>query len=153
MEDGWSTDEPRVDATREGEEPTTCPGTEKSLPSGRLLITDCGLWISEFLQVLANKRRRYALYYLRDQECSTLDDLSKQIAAQEHATSPEEVDEQAYKNVRINLYHAHLPKLEETGVIAYDRQSGQLCYRQLPEPMGELLDYCATLECRGTANG
>lgn len=153
MKDGWSTDEPRDDATNEGEEPTTCPKTEQNLPNGRLLITDCGLWISEFLQVLANQRRRYALYFLRDEERSTLDELAKLIAAQEHETSPEEVDEQAYRNVRIDLYHAHLPKLEETGVIAYDRQSGQLCYRQLPGPMGEFLDYCATLECRGTVNG
>lgn len=114
--------------------------------SRRSLDADGGLRIGEFLDALANRRRRYLLYILRNEKRSTLDDIAKRIAAQEQETSSAAGDLQTYTNVRINLYHSQLPKLEEAGFVTYDRQDESVRYHCPPEPIGELLDYFASVE-------
>ncbi|WP_254861750.1 DUF7344 domain-containing protein [Halovivax gelatinilyticus] len=75
---------------------------------------------SEFHATLADKRRRLILRCL--QESGTplpLSTLADRIARYEF-TGPSEDDQRA---IRISLHHAHVPYLEDLGIISYDRDT------------------------------
>lgn len=77
---------------------------------------------NEVFDVLGNRRRRYILCYLFKQtnpiECS---DIAEQIAAWENNLKRDQVPMSQYQSVYNSLYQTHLPKLESTGLIEYDR--------------------------------
>lgn len=79
----------------------------------------------DIFHILQNERRRYVLQYLQEQagEC-TLRDLARQIAAWENETSPQQVSSDERQRVYIALYQAHLPKLDDFGVIDYNQARG-----------------------------
>lgn len=79
----------------------------------------------EVFEVLKSPRRRYALYYLRREGGeSELSDLTEQVAAWENETTPAALTTEQRKRVYISLYQTHLPKLDETGIVEYDRDEG-----------------------------
>lgn len=145
MEDkrGW-TDE-KWDSTRTvtGGMGRDCGGEHADKGS---IVADGGVEISKFMEALANKRRRYVLYYLRAKEHAELEEVTEQIAAWETGTPPEELDEQTRRNVRVSLYHSHLPKLEKAGFIGYDHRHGSMRFQNPPERVIHFLDYCSAIE-------
>lgn len=76
--------------------------------------------------VLSNRRRRYALHYLKQQEDARAEmgDLSTQVAAWEFDTEPEALAYDERKSVHASLYQYHAPKLDEAGVVDYDSRRG-----------------------------
>lgn len=71
--------------------------------------------------VVLNRRRRYALYHVHESSGPVvLEDLARQVAAWERATTPDEVASEHAESVRSSLRRAHLPYLAELGFIAYD---------------------------------
>lgn len=108
--------------------------------------TDGGVTVSDILEALASQRRRYALYYLQDEEYSELEELAEYVAAKEYETSLSELHDQAFKDVRIDLYHTQLPKLEDAGIIAFDSRNKAVRYHEPPDAIEQFLDYCAMLE-------
>lgn len=75
--------------------------------------------------LLSNPRRRYILSYLRREESAVdLVDLADEIAAWENDTPVEELTSQQRKRVYVSIYQTHVPKLEDAGVVTYDRESG-----------------------------
>ncbi len=78
-------------------------------------------------QLLSNQRRRYALYYLRERESPVeIGELATQIAAWENAVPRDEVTSQQRKRVYNTLQQAHLPKLDEAGIVEYDFTHGDV---------------------------
>ena len=112
----------------------------------RVPITDGGLRISKLLDALAEQRRRHVLYYLKDERHAELEAIAQQIAAWEHKTQPAELDEQTCKTMQVTLHQIQLPKLEDAGLIEYDRRNKSLRYYDLPAYIEQLLDDCATVE-------
>jgi len=79
----------------------------------------------EVFEVLKSPRRRYALYYLRQEGGETeLSELTEQVAAWENETTPAGLSTEQRKRVYISLYQTHLPKLDEAGVVEYDSDEG-----------------------------
>lgn len=80
----------------------------------------------ELFEVLSNRRRRYALHYLKQQDDARAEmgDLSTQVAAWELATDPEALAYDERKRVHTSLYQYHAPKLDDAGVVEYDSQRG-----------------------------
>lgn len=74
--------------------------------------------------VLRNARRRYVLYFLREESPRELGDLAEQIAARENDTTVEALSSKQRKSVYTALYQTHLPKLADVGVVEYDRDRG-----------------------------
>lgn len=71
-------------------------------------------------EVLADVRKRYALYYLQQEDGrGTLTDIADQLAASRATTAAGNVTK---KNCRVYtaLYHADLPKLADCGLITFD---------------------------------
>lgn len=78
-------------------------------------------------EILSNTRRRMVLYYLRQLGGSaTVKQLAGEIAALENDTSVDDLTRQQRKRVYVSLYQTHLPKLEETGIIEYDDDEGEV---------------------------
>lgn len=77
--------------------------------------------------LLSNTRRRFVLHYLlgRDEPVS-IQELSRQTAAWELETPPEDLSSQEVKRVYVALYQTHVPKLEDAGVVEYDGDTGRV---------------------------
>jgi len=79
---------------------------------------------AELFEVLQNDRRRAVLECLRADGAAPVTDLTGRVAAKEGDAEPEAVPEQRRKSVYVSLYQNHLPKLDRTGLVEYDRDDG-----------------------------
>ncbi|MFC6826274.1 DUF7344 domain-containing protein [Halopelagius fulvigenes] len=91
--------------------------------------------LSEFdtiLDLCEDKHRRIVLAVLAEQQRSlTMDDLTKMVVKHDHQTPLTEISGEIVTRIKIGLRHAHIPKLEEAGLVDYDSD------RQLVEPTAE----------------
>jgi len=85
--------------------------------------------VDSVLDVCRHQHRRIVLALLAAERRSlTLNDLTKSVIKYNHQASPTEVSEDLRTEIRLSLYHTHLPKLASDGLITYDPD------RQLVEP-------------------
>ena len=76
-------------------------------------------------EILSNRRRRYAIHYLKQTgEPVDVSTLAERVAAWENEKPIGELDSQERKRVYISLYQSHLPTLEKRGLVAYDADRG-----------------------------
>ncbi|WP_331233248.1 DUF7344 domain-containing protein [Natronorarus salvus] len=72
---------------------------------------------------LATERRRSIVRCLADHGSPlTLDVLADVLASAEHSAGTERPNSEAVDEVYTSLYHVHLPKLADAGIVEYDRQ-------------------------------
>jgi hypothetical protein len=77
--------------------------------------------------LLSNARRRFVLSFLRGRdEPIELSELSKRVAAWENDTAVEELTDQQVKRVYVSLYQTHIPKLADSGLVDYDKETGEV---------------------------
>lgn len=96
----------------------------------------------EVFDILSNARRRYVLYYLREEkEPVSLDELARELAAWENDTTVEELTKQQRKRVYVSLYQTHIQKLAEAGIVDYDHDSGMI---QLADRAAQIGAYLST---------
>lgn len=75
--------------------------------------------------ILSNSRRRFILSRLQERdEPIELMDLANQLAAWENDTTVEELTDKQSKRVYVSVYQTHVPKLESTGLITHDADTG-----------------------------
>src|SRR6056297_942434 len=75
--------------------------------------------------VLKNRRRRYALHYLRRADESVqLSELAEQVAAWENDIEVDAISAAERKRVYTALYQSHLPKLDDAGIVDYNQNRG-----------------------------
>lgn len=87
--------------------------------------------------LLADRRRRYALYYLYDQPdgVATIEEVTNHVVALEtREAGPKQgpTISERKRSVRVELQHVHLPKLEDAGVLDIDQRSETLRYWTQP---------------------
>lgn len=81
----------------------------------------------EIFAVLKNSRRRETLHYLEDNGGSgELGTLAEQIAAKENSIEIRDVSSTQRKRVYIGLYQVHLPKMDDVGVIDFNKHRGRI---------------------------
>lgn len=79
---------------------------------------------NDIRETTKNIRRRYALYYVTQVGGDVdFEDLVDRIASWETGLPPSEVDASTRKSVYNSLYQTHLPKLEERGLITFNRET------------------------------
>ena len=79
----------------------------------------------DIYEILSNRRRRYAIHYLKQVgEPVDISTLAEQVAAWENDKSVDELRSQERKRVYISLYQSHLPTLGKRGLVAYDEDRG-----------------------------
>ena len=83
--------------------------------------------VNEAFDLLRNARRRYILYYLRNESATVdLDELAAQIADWEAGATKTNSDETTVESVRTTLRHSHLLKLANAGIITYEPNPGHI---------------------------
>ncbi|WP_415381355.1 hypothetical protein [Halosimplex sp. TS25] len=81
------------------------------------------------LDLCQHQHRRIVLGTLAEEQRSlTLNDLTKAVLKYNHQTPVTEASEDVLTEIRLSLYHVHLPKLASRGLIDYDPE------RELVEP-------------------
>jgi len=78
-------------------------------------------------EILKNSRRREVIKYLRERdERVSLSDLAEHVAAVENGITTAELSSSQRKRVYVGLYQCHLPKMDDAGVIDYERSRGTI---------------------------
>ena len=78
----------------------------------------------EFYRVLASSHRRRLLYYLLENEDSTVEELTSILSGWEATTSGTMQTPIERSEIRLQLVHNHLPQLADLDLIAYDVDVG-----------------------------
>lgn len=95
------------------------PSTDRPIDGAWKLPQD------EIFHILQTSRRRAVIDYLLDKEGPVkMADIAEQVAANEHETTVEALTTTQRQRVYVPLYQSHLPKLDENGVIDYDKPRG-----------------------------
>lgn len=96
------------------------------LPGGTVPSTD------KVYELLANKRRRYVIRYLKGQDGPVpLGLIAEQVAAWEEEVDTSEVTASQRKSVYTGLQQRHLPKMDDAGLVSFDRRRGTVEATQL----------------------
>jgi len=79
----------------------------------------------EMYKMLANQRRRYTIHYLKEQGGSVpLGLLAEQVGAWEKDSHPDELSSAERKTVYTALQQRHLPKMDDAGIVDFDKRAG-----------------------------
>lgn len=106
------------------------------------------LSLDETFELLKNSRRRAVIRHLIEHDGSSqLSDLAEHIAAAENGITVHELSSDQRKRVYIGLYQCHLPKMDNLGVIEYNKNRGTV---ELQDSVTQLLPY---MDSRKTQNG
>ena len=99
------------------------------------------------LRAIADRERRFALYYLRERERTSTERLADVVGtwlAVEDGTAPAGVEKR--DRLLERLRRTHLPELSDVGLLEFDREAGEVT---LVPPCGvvdPLLETTASLE-------
>lgn len=85
---------------------------------------DRGTSEHELFDVLSSRRRRHALQVLSTDESVELGPLAEQVAAWENEKPVAAVTSTERKRVYTSLQQSHLPKLENAGLVTFDKRAG-----------------------------
>ena len=79
--------------------------------------------VDEAMQALAHHRRRLAIAVVREHdEAVSLPDVADEVAVREHGRPLQELSAETVAETYISLYHDHLPRLVDLGLLAYDQE-------------------------------
>lgn len=96
----------------------------------------------ELYDVFANRRRRYALHYLKQVDGEVdFGELAEQIAAWERGKPQREITSNERKYAYSALQQRHLPKMHELGLVNYDKRAGSV----EPTPVLDNIDVYAEI--------
>lgn len=104
-----------------------------------------GLPPEPVFEVLADRRRRYVLYALREEEPRSLSELGRVVAAWDHGVPPDELAEDRHRRTCMALHHTHLPRLADVDAVEYDVESDAVSLDRI-EPLEGLLDVAEDIE-------
>ena len=73
--------------------------------------------------LIANARRRHALRLLASERTMTLPDLADEVAVRERDARIDDIDPDDVAEIYFSLYHTHVPKLRDAGLLAYEQET------------------------------
>lgn len=91
--------------------------------AGVVSIDPAVLELDHVFAVLSHPRRRYLMYALATNPSWTLSELSTKLVAWEENVEEAAVDPHRREQMYISLYHTHVPKLEDAGVVEFEPRS------------------------------
>lgn len=81
--------------------------------------------LDDVFELLSERRRRYVLYYLREQDSPvSVRELAEAVAEMEADADSPAVSETELERYEIKLHHADLPKADTAEFIEYDADDG-----------------------------
>lgn len=122
-------------ASTEMEAESTVTETETETSAGPSLGPD------RIFEVLKNQRRRRTLQYLIEHDNPvTIGALAEHIAALENDTTEAALTSRERKRVYVGLYQCHLPKMDDTSAIEFDKARGTIALGATSEQFEPYLD-------------
>lgn len=86
--------------------------------------------------VLSDSRRRFVIVYLHEKSRQLpLRDVAWELASRVRGDESSDVPAADVKAVHLSLYHVHVPKMAETGLVEFDRERNAV---RLAEDSGQL---------------
>lgn len=99
------------------------------------------LSLDVIFEVLKNQRRRLVLKYLKARdETVSLGELAEHVAAQENGKSVETISSDERKRVYVGLYQCHLPKMDDMGIVEFNRNRGLVDLTETASQLDEYLE-------------
>ncbi|WP_276276369.1 DUF7344 domain-containing protein [Haloarcula regularis] len=99
---------------------------ESASPETELPPSPAFLELDPVYEALGHPRRRYLCYTLLEDTEWSLNDLATKIVAWETDVPEHAVTEAQREEVYVSLYHAHVPKLVDEGVITFDEATERI---------------------------
>lgn len=131
-----------VDAGDTGTGDQAEQATDSDGPTTETESGDCALSKDDVFGILQNQRRRYALKYLLTEDRRvSLGELAEQIAAWENDKGLDEITYSERKRVYVGLYQCHLPKMDDVGVVDFNRDRGHVDPRPGAARYAQYLDW------------
>lgn len=112
-------------------------------------VTDADSSHECFRVLLGNPRRRRILEVLTDHGETTLRALTTRVTALERGVPPDAVTERQRREVAISLYHLHLPKLAEIGLLTVEEEMERIRAEPVANAVLEVLGTMVTEEDPG----
>jgi hypothetical protein len=78
------------------------------------------LELDHVYEALEHPRRRFVCSTLLEDDEWSLPELARTVAAWEEGVPEDEVSEAGMKRMHVSLYHSHVPKLADCGVVSFD---------------------------------
>ena len=103
--------------------------------------------LDRVFDVLSEERRRYALYYLEQQDGPVpIEELIKQIAAWETNGSADTIPEEKFRDVGLEFYHIDLPKTADLQYVQYDAGTGEVELTGAPPRVDAIISIARVIE-------
>lgn len=102
------------------------PATDDVPGEGRLGVSHDALELDHVYEALEHPRRRYLCHTLLEDDEWSLSDLARKLAAWEEDVPEDAVSESTRDRVYVSLYHSHVPKLADCGVVTFDSDAETL---------------------------
>lgn len=81
--------------------------------------------LDQIFNLLSKERRRYALYFLDQQDGPvSVEEVIKQVAEWETNGASVSIPEEKFEQVELDLLHTDLPKASEVNYIRFDSEKG-----------------------------
>lgn len=95
----------------------------------------------DLYEVMANRRRRYTVHALEGtEEPMEIGDIAETVAAWENDVDPDRVSYDERKRVYTALQQSHLPKMDDDGIVSFDRNRGTVEMTELAEELRVYLE-------------
>lgn len=103
--------------------------------------------LDKTFELLGDERRRYALYYLEQQnDAVPIEELVEQVAEWKTDGSIDSITDEKYEQIQVELYHNDLPKASESPYIRYNRQEGMVELTGSPPEMDAIIHIARVIE-------
>lgn len=103
--------------------------------------------MNALFEVFTNKRRRYILYYVYEiAKPVTIEEIAEYVLVQEAETDVTDLSEKELQPCVLDIYHSHLPKLEQANVVDYDPRSHTVRAWEHAERVQPILEVAKQLE-------
>lgn len=97
--------------------------------------------LDEFFEILADRHRRHALYYLLDRDGSvSLGRLVREVLRREHGCDVDVLADQRCRRAYLTFYHDHAPRMASSGLLEFNDEEGVV------RPTGAVDEYADYLE-------
>ncbi|UPV99270.1 hypothetical protein M0R88_12130 [Halorussus gelatinilyticus] len=93
--------------------------------------------VSAAFDLLRDARRRGVIYTVKRNGRTSVSELARRIAAWQSTDGDDAPDRDT---VETSLVHAHLPKLDDAGVVEYDREEGTVEFTETTSDLDPLLE-------------
>jgi hypothetical protein len=94
----------------------------------------------DLFSVLAHEDRRRLLWFLLERPEATVEELADVLVGW-RLRDDEFVGESERRSVLVSLHHQHLPMLADSGLVAYDADSGSVAFSSPPYPLQVLIKF------------